>query len=864
MKRPLVWILIASVILIVVVLSALPLFIPSHYLEGLINRSIQGRLAYTSAFDRVRISFFPMPVIHIDNVKLTPHEGADLPLLSAERASFRPSLWSLLTGKPTLAYGSLKRSDVHYTLRQNGFVKIISLKDASVTLWNLASNQPVRFKVKGKFLSETENINISGKLKSNFEHFKVKDVSSKIQATIGPIELKRLTDWWGAPLPLSIKAGVVRLLLQVNKAEGSGHIEIKGNTDLEKFSYQIPDKPAESAPGDYQLAFFSDLDFGTGSLAVKQGSLTAPFGGPIELTGQMNLYNLFLREVVIKTKSLQLDTIPQYILSLERVMPVNLGFSGETQVDLYARGEPGLLQVNVGADLTNTNLAYSKYFSKISGVPLIFKSDMKLAAGRILRGDFTVSFEQASMKGSLVGLDLASGEGELTVLTNKFSIGGWQKHFPPLREFELSGDVKLLTNIKGNLNRPEEARIMNNFSLDSLQARAANGAEIKNLSGSLDSGPLDSEIKDLRFEIGDNSFFIDAKMFQKPDTKWLIGVYAPKIDVVDLTSQTRKIAEAVPSEQTINWTSIENGVQSLFSKEAIEPFEVQFAFGEKRFLMPQMKMGIFGGVVTGRGAYDISKEVPTSFVELDVQRFNLARMQGGTLNPIMYGNLFSYVQLTNEGPFDPEWLNRLTGRASVSVTNGELRTLDLLGSLGQIAQLAPLQSFRSGVTEFQDIRGDFDIQKQKIMTENTMLISEDLTVEAQGDVSFSGILNFHLSTYLSPALSQRIAPMIGDNKRLGPIPVLIVGPISQPQIRQDPMLITSFLQSLVQQHFSKITSRFIPSPATGSAQSDESALQNQPQSQESQNLDQQLLQSGLNLLESVLSKRDSSSNSSTS
>lgn len=855
MRRFLFWALVILLVLGMAAISSLPFLIRSEALEGFINQAIQKQTAYSTHFEKIRVSFFPTPIVHIEKVELTPQEGADLPLVRAERASFRPSLFSILIGKPALAHGVVKGADIHYTWRNINFVKTISLKDSSIDFWNIASGKPIRFKLKGKFLSDAENVNISGTVRSHFEHFKIKNLNSKLQAQIGPVELVRLTHWWGAPLPIQIQQGTIGLSVQAVKSEGTSNVDIKGNVDLNQLVYQLPPKPISSLPGDYQFRFDTTVDLNSGVLEIKDGSLTTPFGGPFELDGSLNIFSGSVNEIVMKTQSLRLETLPQYILSVEHVLPVNSGFSGETQVDFYAKGEPELLLLNLRVDLTHTNLAYSKYFSKPSGIPLTFKSDMKLAAARALRGDFSLDFEQAALKGSLVGLDLATGDGEMTVLTNKFSIAGWEKYFPLLRQFELSGDIKILTNLKGNFTRLDEARMMNNISLDSLQARSTTGVDIQNLSGSLDSGPMDSELKDLKFEMGNTTFFAEGKMFQQPETKWLINVRSPKIDVADLTSQIRKAAEAIDPEQTqINWNSVENSVGQFFSSsETIEQFEAQLAFGSQRFLIPQMKFFAFGGAVAGRAALDRSEQIPTSFAELDIQRLSLSRMQSSIAQPVLLGNLFSHVQLNGQGPFDDQWLNKLQGRGSISVTNGELHTLDLLGGLGQIAQLAPLESVKSGATRFDDVRGDFDILNQKITTQNMMLVSEDFQIEAQGDMSFAGILNFRLSVYLSPALSQRITPGLGENARLGPIPILIVGPVSQPQVRQDPLLITSFVQSLVQGQFSKITSGFLlkNKPRT-----------DPPQSEESQSLDEQLVQSGFGLLESFLKKKSESNHSS--
>ncbi|GEM_PF-7050361 len=871
-RRLLFWILLILVVLLIAFFSSLPFLIRPDYLENLINRSIKDHLAYTTAFDRIRISFFPAPVVYVDNLVLTPQKGADVPLIRSERASFRPSLFSILLGKPTLAHVAIKGANIHYTWRDANFVKTISLEDSSVDLWNIASGKPIRFKLKTKFLSDAENMNLSGTVQTNFERFKVKDLVSKIQVSIDSLELSKLADWWGGPLPFHPDKGKLGFSGQIFKSEGTSNLEIKGTANVNGLVYQIPPKPVTTTPGNYQLRFNTTVDLSTGVLDIKEGSLTAPFGGPFELDGNLNIFTGSLGEILIKTKSLRLEMLPQYILAFERALPVNLGFSGETQLDFFAKGEPELLLINLNVDLTNTNLTYAKYFSKPSSIPLLFKSDIKLAGGRVLRGDFSLEFEQASMKGSLVGLDLVTSIGEATLLTNKFSINGWQKYSPLLRDFELSGDIKVLTSVKGDLNHLAETRVMNNISFDSLQARSSNGAEIKNLSGSFDSGPLDSELKDFKFEIGNSAFFAEGKMFQQPDAKWLIDLRAPKFDVADFALQIRKAAEAMNlTDQNFNWNSVENSVQQFFSPtETIEQLEAQIVFSEKHFLIPKIKFLVFGGTVSGRAAFDQSQEIPTSFLELDIQRLSLSQMQSSKSEPVVDGNLFSYVTLTGQGPFDSGWLDRLKGKGSVSVTNGEFHTLDLLGNLGQIAQLTTLNSFKSGATRFDDIRGDFEIANRKLTTKNTMLVSDDFQIEGQGDMSFEGILNFRLSVYLSPALSQRISPRLGENSRLGPIPVLIVGPVAKPEVHQDPLLITSFLQNLVQEQFSRITSRFNPNRSepqhqtdaaqSGQANQEQNPLsQNQPKSQESKKLDEQLVQSGFNLLESFLSQKKSSS-----
>ena len=144
-------------------------------------------------------------------------------------------------------------------------------------------------------------------------------------------------------------------------------------------------------------------------------------------------------------------------------------------------------------------------------------------------------------------------------------------------------------------------------------------------------------------------------------------------------------------------------------------------------------------------------------------------------------------------------------------------------------------------------------------------MSNDFQIEAAGGVGFGGDLNFRLSVYLAPSLGQKVSPQLGENMQLGPIPILITGSITQPSIRKDPMLIGAFLESLMQQQFSKIASRFIP---TSSRPVPEELANHENQAGEEtvgsktgqpQTTEQALLESGFNLLEGFLSKKKTSS-----
>ncbi len=864
-KGSFLWVSVVLLVLVIAFFSSIPFLIRSEQLEQLVSRTIEAQSGYAASFKQIRVSFLPTPVLRVDSFELGPSGATTAPLIRADEATFRPSIFSLLLGKPKLAHASFRNADIHYTWRdENGkFVKAVSLQDAFIDLWDISPSRPIRFKIRGKFLSDLENVNLKGMFQTNLNHFRPKDFVSKIQISLGPVEFSRLAAWQGAFLPVHLEKGTLSFAGEFLKSSGTTELEVKGLSVIQGLVYQIPPKSAMSAPGDYQFQAQAKVDLETGSLVLKEGVLMTPFGGPFNIETKFNVFKANIEEIFVKSSAMHLETLPQFLLPLRETLPVNLGFSGESQLDFFGKGSPGLFQINFRVDLTKNTLAYSKYFSKPSGTPLFLRGNLKLGVGQVLRGDFSLEFEKAALKGSLVGLDLVSGEGEMTILTNKFSIDEWQQYFPLFREFQLTGGVKVLTSVKGNFNRLNGVRVMNNISLDGLGATASNGAQIQNLSGSIDFGPLDSELKGIRFDVGNSSFSIDGKMFKQPDAHWLIGVQTPKLDARDFVFQLRKATEAVQSEWGgLDWNSIESSVQKMILPgESLERLDAQLAFGKGRTIVPKLSFDVYGGTVSARAVFDYSQANSISTIELELERLNFARMQPKNEKPILDGNLFAFATLTSKGPMDQRWLERLKGRGSLSVTNGEFHALDILGALGEIAELAPLGSFKSGVTRFNDIRGDFEVENKKIQTENLFLVSDDFQIEAVGDVSFEGNLNFRLAVYLAPALSQKISPRLGENSRLGPIPILVVGPITQPSIRKDPMLIQTFLEQLVQEQFSKITSRFIPRKPNEAPLSAtrEGQTSGRGKAGQSSSMEQTLLESGFNLLERFLSEKKSAS-----
>ncbi len=849
----------AALLFLLIFLFSITYLLRPAVLEPFVKKTIQERSGLTPSYQKFHLSLLPFPTLRLDSFEITdPKAGRGAaPFLRSERASFRIALMPLLAGKTALAHVHLKNADVRYSFPydKGRKTKESVLNGVSLDLWNVRTDQPIHFKLRGRFLSDAENIVISGNIQTDFTRFDPERSVFEVKASLGPVDLAKLNEWWRV-FPFDIQKGDLAFSGEVKKSSDSSLLHVSGRVQIDDFQYKLGSQTSTSASGNYEAKFQAAFHLGDGSIVLQEGLLSAPFGGPFQMNGKGNVRDGSIEEFYIQSKSLRLEALPQYVLTLEEVMPTNSGFSGQSRLDFFAKGNIGLLTLNGRIDFSDTTLTYSKYFSKPSGVPLVVKGELHLAGGRGLRGDFSTSFEQANLKGSIVGIDLATGDGEVTILTNKFPISGWEKYLIPLKPFSLSGSVKILTSMKGNLRKIEEAQLMHHITFDEIEAKAASGAMISNLSGLVDVGPLDSELKDFRFQIGKSAFNTEGKMFMSPNVRWLMRFRTAELDLADFLAEFRKVSDALQDTAPLDWSTLEPLIFKWVPGNAVlQHVSGELAYGEQQVILPGLAFQAYNGAVSIRGKHDFSKKVPESFLQLDVQSVNLAKVGRAHEKPLMDGTLFLTGRLDGKGSLDEKWPERLTGAGSFSITNGEFHQVDLLAGLAKIAGLAKLGSFQSGAARFHDVRGEWSVKNQKLQTDELMLISDDFQIEGAGDLGFDGSLNYRLSVYLMPSLARKIIPRFDEEARLGPIPLLIVGNVERPSVRPDPMLIETFAGNLIRQQFSKISSRVLSPLDKGWAPSSKEEADSEAGGEELNTRDQ-LMQSGFKMLEHFLSSKE--------
>src|SRR3989338_1220709 len=569
MRRGLFVVITAVFIVVVIFFFALPFVVRPAFLQNLIRERVEARLGLTPSFQTYRVSLWPLPVLHFNVCKLTnSQERNALPVLEAERVSFRPSILPLFGGRVEFAQISLVNSKIRFPLRifDKKLDKQLVLENISLNLWNVRSRNRVRYNLQGKMWSGIDNIRSKGEFQFDFDKFDLKDLFFESDFSIEKIKWQKWVEWFGV-LPIDLLDGESSLMGRVKKSPGSKAFTIDGLGQVKNMVYQSKDKLTKSYPTDYDIQAQAEFDVEKGFVRLKDGILNAPFTKKIQVSGKFIYGTGVFEELLLKAESLRFDLLPLHILSFADIFPVNLGLSGESGLDCYVKGNLAELSINAHLDLTKNVVNYSTYFSKPADTPLILGWDLKLFLGRLLRGDFSINFDKASAKGSLVDFDLRSSTGEMTVMTNNFIVDGWQKYFPSIQNVEFTGGLKVFSSAKGNFKEISKLKCMNNLTFSDVNVKAANGALLEKLNGLIDFGPFEAEMKDVKFNMGGASFAMQGKMLRQVDATWLFQIDSEQFHMIKLIDQAEKISNAIQLFGKTKWNflPIQNSLLEFLS-----------------------------------------------------------------------------------------------------------------------------------------------------------------------------------------------------------------------------------------------------------------------------------------------------------
>ncbi len=872
-KPILIWIT-SIAALFLILFFVLPFFVKPAALQDLLSRQFREKTSFDIELERPSLSLLPLPTFRFHNIEIRdPNHPEAAPFLTLEEFRCQLRILPLFARQIDLSKVIFRNANLKLPVSMNEqeAPRIMEFNHVTAILSNVRSNHWMNVELSGNWLSDTPNLFLEGKAKIDFDHPDPAGMSWNGQITVKTTPLRKSLQQFGIPVFELIDSGSFAWDGKLEKTAASPEVTVQGVLGLDDFIYRMStQKTTASEKTNYKLDLNAVYDINTQLLTFKPTTVSASFLS-LKISGAANLKEGKAEEIHLALDPITWDRLPNYILPLAEVMPVNLGFSGSSRLDIVISGTQDNLAIHANGDLTDSLFAYSRYFEKPKSVPFQFTSDhLSFKEGRILDGEVDITLNQTKLKGSFVKFDTTSGLGEITLMTNQFDLPGWEAMVPTMSGYELSGALKLFVNVKNKTKADEQAapaepRLMYNVAFDNVGIREKSGAAlIENLSGSIDAGPMDLEAKKFSFQIGGSQFSGQAAMFFQEVPRIIVNLDSPALDLRAVIQKAGPIARIfgvnLTPEQLL---PVEQAVGSVIKPNVkLENLVSEFGYENNRIALKSLSFQVYEGSVRANGWLDLNPPVPPYGLDLEIEKISLARMLETDLQSPIEGNLFLVAQTQGRGFSEDDIKNSLTGSGTVSLTNGDLKTVDLLGSMAIVAQLAGLNEFSSGHTRFEDIKSEFRIGGGKITTDQLLLHSADLSVDAAGDIDFQGNLNFRLQTSLSHAVSRKIKPSIEENERIGPIPLILTGTLQKPSLKPDPALIQNFVINLAKEKFQKF---FQPQESAEKAGdlADSKTEENGPanplaelmrQDGEKKSNSERAVQTGMALLESLLKK----------
>jgi hypothetical protein len=767
----------------------------------LLGEEIKTRVGARLTADEIKIAFAPFPALHLENPRLDSGT-AEFPSLTAERAQFSFRIFPLIFGKAELAGFQVRGG--------KGRIGEISLEGLDFKIRGLKPNASAPFEWKGSVSGSQETFRGKGKLS-------YKNPGGNLWADLGVqsdtrFQVPSLDQAFGEALskrlPQARLSGELQGTLHLEKERGARIVRGAGKFEVKDFRSGT----SEGSPfaGSLNLSW----NFEKGEVVIEQWLIQSAFG-EADLRGNFRTETGEVEEVRLVAREIMLDELVRRFPALQTYLPVDVGFSGKSDFDLSLQGTWDYLSLHGNWDLAPAVLSYGSLFLKGKNFPMNANFDLLLKGGETLSGDFSIRIRQSTLKGALPSLDLKTGEGEITILTNKFDLETWEELLPAFAGYEFSGSAKVLLSFKGNLGRIAQTQKMLNLTLEGATLLSPRGTGVREAKLFLDWSPLNLRIKEAAFDVAGSPVQFDVDIYDLQEApQGTLRATSPRLNLPAFVQTLRELSVVSPEwRRKIPWRRVQRFLKQSFPRPVpLEEMALDLKAQDKKIILQKLEFRALDGSFSARGEADWPAPEPRFRFETEVDRLSLAKLLESLGSPGegWEGNLFLQGRFEGGGLPGETFSRSLKGQGSLSLTNGEWHGLSLKRAVAELGAFGDF-SFEEVPDRmlFHDLKADWTFKEGKFESESLLIHSEDFWVEGKGSLSQEGALNLGLDLYLSKSLTQKVldAWVVDEEaggRQLGPMPFLVVGNLVRPELKPDERQMEKFLEDARARKFRKI------------------------------------------------------------
>ncbi len=792
----------AAVVFYVVPRSIRPEIIREQILSPL-ETSLHGSFTYES----VSFRYFPVFQVQFSGVKMQL-KGARPAELKARSVTLEPDAFPLIIRKFLIRQIHVSTGEVQVQMaEQDPFEKAV-LQNLSLDLKPLGTLKMMQMEFHADLPGTASGI--SGQCDLRMDGLAGWNWNKAALRGVLQLDAKDLPAWSDSVKirsALKIREGALRGTVHFEKEKGAGWMNVRGAAKLDGVVYELEQKGQMmvSKPLVMGVEFQDVLDFAKKEWSLKRSFLDLPFGR-IELNGQGKLGQREVQDFRISAPEITLEEIPNYLLGIREGLPLNTGFSGTGRLEISLKGSLQQLAVFSSLDLNDAVITYGSLFDKPKGVPLRFSMEMQLKNGRQADGDISIHFHELLAKGTVKGLDLATGAGQINLLTNRHAAASWGPVIPALKGYELGGDLKILANWQGDLRDIQGLKKILNIRVEKGAIAKTGEAGLKNINLELDYDPkMGLVMQNGSLEAGGQPIKGSLSIYspeQKPDAK--LTLESAKIDLPEAVRALQPFAEKFVPPLDPFFKTLSRAVPKALALRG-ENFVLEAAYHDRRWKIERAAMDAGGGKISVHGDIQAGDKAPEYQLNFDANGVSVEQLfTAEAAGPFpLAGKLFAEAAL--KGSFNDldSLFAAAAGTGKFVLTQAEFRTVDLWRALAEIQEFESLSALAKGASRFDEVRGHLNFEPGKISSDDLELYSADWNLNAKGDVSLEGVLNLRLEVYLAYAHAEKILAALSsgageghDSEWFGPASLLASGPLDKIAVKADPALMAKLVSDL--------------------------------------------------------------------
>jgi uncharacterized protein involved in outer membrane biogenesis len=545
--------------------------------------------------------------------------------------------------------------------------------------------------------------------------------------------------------------------------EAEGKIEIKEvEIDFPKLKQKIP-----------QLYFSLEHDLKINlpgdSLEIKKlritlGKVSVDVLGKIEKITTQPYADLAVSSKEISISDL-LSSIPQKEgsplnkIKSSGIMKISASFSGEPKL------EP-LPEIKGKVILKDIKLQTEQF-------PIPF--DMKY--GEINFDPRSLSFysAEATLKGAPVDIKVVIDDFKDPNLAAEFKTKVNLSILQDLRKLPegttASGEMGIDFKAYGKVKETEELKLSGDVSLKNISVTTPSLAvPIKDLNGDFKLQENNVKLTNLGFSLGKSSLSMQGEI--RNVLPFILKKQKnPPIFEFTLNSPYLNLDEILPAPKEAKKTEKQNASSSglfflgmdmdgkidlqkvIFRKIEFTNLMANLSVKEGVLKIDNVVSNVYSGSVGGKAVVGLAQPTqPQFFVDVNTSQIeaNNFLSQFTLFKDHLFGKLNLSGNFSGKGSTVEDIRKSLTGSGSATITQGKLVNWDILNQLGEFLKMKELKN-----QEIKILKNSFKIESSRLYFEDFFATTTDADWEVKGSVGFDASLDYSITVYLSPSLSNR-------------------------------------------------------------------------------------------------------------